>query len=525
MPSLTKPAGPQPARRPIPHGAHGPRRSPETPPLPRLAPRHARGRPDDRRLLRRAFMAAGARRRWTGSRRCSRSRTSTSWPGRSEPPAAGALPGRDDEPLQRLDYIKHRRISDRLRRSSGRQADDPGRRADGFLPWLAADLARAAKGRARVHRARRGGDAGDRDAAPSFAPELEVLTFPAWDCLPYDRSSPSLRSSSERLATLHALQRKRDKPQLLVTTVNAATQRTLTPFRVRQLVARARARRADRPRPAGAPCSANGYVRAPTRRTTPANMRCAAASSTCSRRRGARRCGSTSSATRSRACAASIPPPAHHRHVRGLHPPARLRDPARRGQHQALPLALPRAVRRHRDRRSALPGGVGRAAPGRHRPLAAACSRSGWRPCSTISATRRHRRPRRRRDRRRRRALRGDRRLLRQPRARAVERARQLPAARAGDALPAARGVGAAIADRPLHLATPFHEPESATRHLDFERRGARDFAPERAQNANVYEAVVEHVAALRARQSARSCWPAIPRRARAAEGLLADHG
>src|SRR3546814_13664445 len=74
------------------------------------------------------------------------------------------------------------------------------------------------------------------DAAHYFAPKLETLSFPAWDCLPYDRSSPSLRSSSERLATLHALQRRADKPQLLVTTVNAATQRTLTPFPVRQLV-------------------------------------------------------------------------------------------------------------------------------------------------------------------------------------------------------------------------------------------------------------------------------------------------
>ena len=59
------------------------------------------------------------------------------------------------------------------------------------------------------------------DAAAYFAPELEMLTFPAWDCLPYDRSSPSLRSTSERLATLHALQRQTTKPQLLVTTVNA----------------------------------------------------------------------------------------------------------------------------------------------------------------------------------------------------------------------------------------------------------------------------------------------------------------
>jgi transcription-repair coupling factor (superfamily II helicase) len=108
----------------------------------------------------------------------------------------------------------------------------------GFMPWLAADLARAARGRAVFVAPDEAAMRALADAAAYFAPELEVLTFPAWDCLPYDRSSPSLRSTSERLATLHALQRKANRPQLLVTTVNAATQRTLTPFRVRQLVAR-----------------------------------------------------------------------------------------------------------------------------------------------------------------------------------------------------------------------------------------------------------------------------------------------
>ena len=108
----------------------------------------------------------------------------------------------------------------------------------GFMPWLAADLARAAKGRAVFIAPDEAAMRALADAANYFAPELEVLAFPAWDCLPYDRSSPSLRSTSERLATLHALQRAAEKPQLLVTTVNAATQRTLTPFRVRQLVAR-----------------------------------------------------------------------------------------------------------------------------------------------------------------------------------------------------------------------------------------------------------------------------------------------
>ena len=82
----------------------------------------------------------------------------------------------------------------------------------GFMPWLAADLARAAKGRAVFVSPDEGAMRALADAAAYFAPELEILTFPAWDCLPYDRSSPSLRATSERLATLHALQRKAAGP-------------------------------------------------------------------------------------------------------------------------------------------------------------------------------------------------------------------------------------------------------------------------------------------------------------------------
>ena len=134
----------------------------------------------------------------------------------------------------------------------------------GFLPWLAADLARAAKGRAVIVAPDEAAMRALADAATYFAPELELLAFPAWDCLPYDRSSPSLRATAERLATLHALQRKPTGPQLLVTTVNAALQRTLTPFRVRQLVARlAPGERIDRDRLAGL-LQANGYGRTET---------------------------------------------------------------------------------------------------------------------------------------------------------------------------------------------------------------------------------------------------------------------
>ncbi|MCW2350133.1 transcription-repair coupling factor [Sphingobium sp. B12D2B] len=108
----------------------------------------------------------------------------------------------------------------------------------GFLPVLLADLARAAKERACFIAA--DGQMADAIAQTVryFAPELEVVSIPAWDCLPYDRASPSLRAASERLAGLHALQGTPKGPQLVITTVNAVTQKTLTPFRIRQMVAR-----------------------------------------------------------------------------------------------------------------------------------------------------------------------------------------------------------------------------------------------------------------------------------------------
>ncbi|MBA3525808.1 MAG: transcription-repair coupling factor, partial [Sphingomonas sp.] len=110
----------------------------------------------------------------------------------------------------------------------------------GFLPWLAGDLARAAHGRSKSGRAVviAADEAAMRalaDTVHLFAPEVQVLTLPAWDCLPYDRSSPALRVMAERLSTLHSLQQPLKTPQLLVTTANGATQRVLSPFRIRQL--------------------------------------------------------------------------------------------------------------------------------------------------------------------------------------------------------------------------------------------------------------------------------------------------
>ena len=58
-----------------------------------------------------------------------------------------------------------------------------------------------------------------------FAPQMPVLAFPAWDCLPYDRVSPKPDIESKRLATLAALARDTGKACVIVTTINAVLQR------------------------------------------------------------------------------------------------------------------------------------------------------------------------------------------------------------------------------------------------------------------------------------------------------------
>jgi len=112
-----------------------------------------------------------------------------------------------------------------------RVADDPGRldlvgAPEGFDALVMADLVKARKGLS-VFVAR---DAARLsafvDAFAFFAQDVEVLTFPAWDCLPYDRVGPSAGVAAQRMATLSHLATGLDgKPRLLVTTVPALVQR------------------------------------------------------------------------------------------------------------------------------------------------------------------------------------------------------------------------------------------------------------------------------------------------------------
>jgi transcription-repair coupling factor (superfamily II helicase) len=65
------------------------------------------------------------------------------------------------------------------------------------------------------------------DAIAFFAPEIEVIALPAWDCLPYDRVSPHAEVMARRI---DALTRLTEPPpsggfRLILTTVSAALQR------------------------------------------------------------------------------------------------------------------------------------------------------------------------------------------------------------------------------------------------------------------------------------------------------------
>jgi transcription-repair coupling factor (superfamily II helicase) len=78
-----------------------------------------------------------------------------------------------------------------------------------------------------------------------FVPGVEVLPFPAWDCLPYDRVSPKPDIESRRLAVLAALaaRRKDSGPAVVVAPVHALIQRV--PPRATVLQSSLRARTGD----------------------------------------------------------------------------------------------------------------------------------------------------------------------------------------------------------------------------------------------------------------------------------------
>ena len=103
---------------------------------------------------------------------------------------------------------------------------------EGFDALLLAELARAA-GAPILHVARDGNRLATlAEAIPFFAPDVRVLSFPAWDSVPYDRVAPNAEIIADRIATLAALTERSvdDKtPLVLLTSVNAVIQRVPPP--------------------------------------------------------------------------------------------------------------------------------------------------------------------------------------------------------------------------------------------------------------------------------------------------------
>jgi len=398
----------------------------------------------------------------------------------------------------------------------------------GFLPWLAADLARAAHGGGKAARAVAivADEAAMRalaETVPLFAPEIEVLTLPGWDCLPYDRASPALRVMAERLATLSALHVKTDKPQLLVATASAASQRMLTPFRVRQLTRRiAEGERIAR-EDLISQLNALGYQRADTvaehgeyavrgslidvfpagadlalrldffgdeidsvRRFDPADQRSTDKAEAFTLMPASEALLDVDSIKRFRS---------GYREKFGA---TATQDPL----YQAL----------SEGRRMA---GMEHWLPLLEERLETLFDHLGDNDIILRDAAADQ-------------ALESRREAIEdyyQNRVRAMESEPGNYRPLSPDALYLNKGeMSELVATRPIHLASPFPEPES-DRVIDFGVQPARDFAPERAQQANIYEAVAKHVAGLR-RNGQKVVLASYTRGARERlGGLLEDHG
>jgi len=393
----------------------------------------------------------------------------------------------------------------------------------GFLPSLLADLARAAPARAVFVASDEQAMRAIAATAPYFAPELEVVQFPAWDCLPYDRASPSLRVMAERIAALHRLQAKAKGPQLLLTTVNAATQRVLTPFRIRQLIATlAPGERIDRESLAQL-LQANGYMRTETVHDQgDYAVRGGIVDLFPSGEEQALRLDFFGDEIES---------------VRTFDP-ADQRTTGRIDGFTLLPaseaLLDPDSVKRFRTRYRDTFGATATGDP-LYQAVSDGRRMAGmehWLPLfeEKLATLFDH--------------LPGDTVVVRDQASGAAgeqrfeaiadyyENRKRAEAAQPGsyrplpakalylDAAEWRRGLEAVTA----HVTTPFHEPPSPTV-LDFEVDGPRDFAPERAAQANVYEAVVDHVQALR-KQGRKPVLASYSNGARERLGnLLKDHG
>lgn len=95
---------------------------------------------------------------------------------------------------------------------------------DGYESRILSDL--VAKGGQVLHVARDDARmARTADGIRFFAPDIEVIEIPAWDCLPYDRLSPKPDVAGRRVAGLVRLAGLGDRPAVILTTTSAVLQR------------------------------------------------------------------------------------------------------------------------------------------------------------------------------------------------------------------------------------------------------------------------------------------------------------
>ena len=98
------------------------------------------------------------------------------------------------------------------------------------------------------------------------APDIPVLSLPGWDCLPYDRVSPSADTSARRLSALSALiaHKKKPHPAIVLVTVNAALQKMAPRSVIESLGFSARPGNSIRMDDIAARLERNGFDRVPT---------------------------------------------------------------------------------------------------------------------------------------------------------------------------------------------------------------------------------------------------------------------
>jgi transcription-repair coupling factor (superfamily II helicase) len=99
---------------------------------------------------------------------------------------------------------------------------------EGLEPMLLPELVRGHGNKGVIHVCRDEAHVAQlREQLTFFAKDLRVIHFPAWDCLPYDRVSPSADIVAKRLSALAELSKPQTAPFLILTTVNAVMQRVV----------------------------------------------------------------------------------------------------------------------------------------------------------------------------------------------------------------------------------------------------------------------------------------------------------